>query len=83
MSQMKRSAEQQLEQIENMLARYARVRKLLEVIEVKLKFVQNERLQRSALQDIYEAQQAIERNQHDLTNMANSQLRRDIRRKGS
>jgi hypothetical protein len=80
MSQCDAKREAQLEIIENTLARYARLKKLLEVIEVKIKFLENQRLRASALEDLSEAYQAADTIQGTLTYIVYEFLDRDIRR---
>lgn len=59
MSQRKAAAEAKLEALEGWLARGARSRKLLEILEVKISLIENEAVRKTAQEDIAEIRRAI------------------------
>lgn len=70
MSQRKAAAEQLLERLENLLARGARNKKLLEILTVKIDTqIQNPVVRRTALEDIAEIRRIIQSDQQEVNRM--------------
>lgn len=63
MSQRKAHIEARLEKLENWLGNTARTKKLLEILTVKVEHIQNPTIRDTALADIREAQQSLQRGQ--------------------